>query len=74
MLHGDLMLLDCEESMDAGKSPLFFKTVLQIYPSYHYYAKMDIDTYCLYFNLALALDHAPKCGLYMGQYYHYITE
>lgn len=73
-LHGDLLLLPCEENMDGGKSPLFFRTVAQQYPSYHFYAKTDIDTYNLYFNLALALDAAPKCGLYMGQYRHYITE
>jgi hypothetical protein len=73
-LHNDLFLLECEENMDAGKSPLYFRTVAQHYPNYHFYAKTDIDTYNLYFNLALALDTAPKCGLYMGQYRHYVTE
>lgn len=33
-IHGDLLLLDCEENMDGGKSPLYFRTVARRYPQY----------------------------------------
>lgn len=70
-LHGDIVFLDCVENMDKGKSLQFFQVVRQTFPNYHFYAKTDLDSYNLYFNVAYALDQAPKCGLYMGQrYYH----
>lgn len=70
-LHNDIVLLDCTENMDEGKSLQFFQVVRQAFPSFHFYAKTDLDSYNLYFNVAYALDKAPKCGLYMGQRYYY---
>ena len=66
-LHDDIILLDCEENMNDGKTCEYFKTAPRYFPNYLYYGKSDTDTYVLYHNLAFALDTAPRCRLYMGR-------
>jgi len=66
-LKNDIFLIDCVENMDDGKTPVYFKSVRAAFPNYHFYSKTDLDSYNLYFNVAYALDAAPKCNLYMGQ-------
>ena len=65
--HDDIVLVDCVENMDEGKSFEYFTTIRKLFPHYQYYAKADTDSYILYHNLALGLRNAPRLRLYGGR-------
>ncbi|KAJ3037823.1 hypothetical protein HDV00_001324 [Rhizophlyctis rosea] len=79
--YGDIMILDCEENMDEGKTFEFFHTVAHKYhnsnppPSaatshYTYVMKADDDTYINLPSLQSRFSTLPKHHLYYGNDYY----
>uniref|UniRef100_A0A803QAI1 Hexosyltransferase n=1 Tax=Cannabis sativa TaxID=3483 RepID=A0A803QAI1_CANSA len=74
MRHDDIIILDCKENMNKGKTYTYFSslpemlndTTNQDYPPYHYVMKADDDTYFRLENLVDSLRGASKEDLYYG--------
>ncbi|CAL5096138.1 unnamed protein product [Urochloa decumbens] len=78
MLHGDIIVLDCAENMDNGKTYTFFSTVARAFSSgsgagattrpsrYDYVMKADDDTYLRLPALAASLRGASRVDAYYG--------
>lgn len=64
--HGDIMIVDCEENINHGKSFKFFSAVAAIGVHYDYVMKVDDDSYVRVENLAKSLDPLPREDLYYG--------
>ncbi|CAN6350272.1 unnamed protein product [Urochloa humidicola] len=69
MLHGDIIVLDCAENMDNGKTYTFFSTVARAFSgdaAYDYVMKADDDTYLRLPALAASLRGASREDAYYG--------
>uniref|UniRef100_A0A0D9WJF8 Hexosyltransferase n=1 Tax=Leersia perrieri TaxID=77586 RepID=A0A0D9WJF8_9ORYZ len=66
--HGDIIVLDCTENMDNGKTYTFFSTVARAFPnsSYTYVMKADDDTYIRLGALVESLRGAARRDAYYG--------
>lgn len=63
--YGDILVLDCAENMDRGKTYTFFSTVARG-PPYDYVMKADDDTYLRLAALAASLRGAARRDAYYG--------
>ncbi|KAI3786942.1 hypothetical protein L1987_41038 [Smallanthus sonchifolius] len=74
MLHNDIIILDCKENMDKGKTYTYFSSLPDmlkdesnsINPPYHYVIKGDDDTYFRLPKLVETLMPLPREDLYYG--------
>ncbi|XP_074369584.1 beta-1,3-galactosyltransferase pvg3 [Apium graveolens] len=75
MLHDDIIILNCKENMNRGKTYTFFSSLPDIfnsndssvpYPPYHYVMKGDDDTYFRLESLVESLRPLPRDDLYYG--------
>ncbi|TKW26012.1 hypothetical protein SEVIR_3G158600v4 [Setaria viridis] len=74
MRYGDIIVLDCAENMDNGKTYTFFSTVARAFdagaggrrPPYDYVMKADDDTYLRLPALAASLRGASREDAYFG--------
>nr|GMC66833.1 hydroxyproline O-galactosyltransferase GALT3 [Ipomoea batatas] len=74
MRYNDIIVLDCKENMDNGKTHAYFSTLPEIFsgngaspsPPYHYAMKADDDTYLRLENLVESLRPLPRQDLYFG--------
>ncbi|CAL4901916.1 unnamed protein product [Urochloa decumbens] len=68
MLHGDIIVLDCAENMDNGKTYTFFSTAARAFADnpYDYVMKADDDTYLRLPALAASLRGASRVDAYYG--------
>ncbi|XP_061336691.1 hydroxyproline O-galactosyltransferase GALT3-like [Gastrolobium bilobum] len=73
MHHDDIMILDCKENMNNGKTLNYFSTLPELlndtvgpYPPYHYVMKADDDTYLRLNSLVESLKPLPREDLYYG--------
>ena len=64
--YGDILVLDCEENMNHGKSFKFFDTVAAMAVHYDYVMKADEDSYIRLENLAASLQSQSREDLYYG--------
>ncbi|KAF8716278.1 hypothetical protein HU200_026563 [Digitaria exilis] len=74
--YGDIIVLDCAENMDNGKTYTFFSTVARAFnatttagrrrPKYDYVMKADDDTYLRLAALASSLRVASRTDAYYG--------
>ncbi|XP_057968435.1 uncharacterized protein LOC131157967 [Malania oleifera] len=72
MRFDDVIILDCKENMNKGKTYTYFSSLPEIfndhgrYPPYHYVMKADDDTYVRLENLVKSLRSLPREDLYYG--------
>ncbi|KAG5541431.1 hypothetical protein RHGRI_021301 [Rhododendron griersonianum] len=73
MRYDDIMILDCKENMNEGKTYTYFSSLPGMlneenkpYPPYHYVLKSDDDTYFRLANLVESLRVLPREDLYYG--------
>ncbi|KAG4932439.1 hypothetical protein JHK87_046441 [Glycine soja] len=78
MQYNDIMILNCTENMNKGKTSTFFSSLPEIfnketttsgivpYPPYHYVMKADDDTYVRVNSLVRSLRPLPREDLYYG--------
>ncbi|KAJ7955768.1 Hexosyltransferase [Quillaja saponaria] len=73
MRYDDIIILNCKENMNKGKTLTFFSSLPEIfndkngsYPPYHYIMKGDDDTYFRFNNLVESLKPLPREDLYYG--------
>ncbi|XP_057420079.1 uncharacterized protein LOC130714206 [Lotus japonicus] len=74
MQYNDIIILNCTENMNKGKTSAFFTSLPEIfnetknspYPPYHYVMKADDDTYVRLNSLVQSLKTLPKEDLYYG--------
>ncbi|KAK9059524.1 hypothetical protein SSX86_020228 [Deinandra increscens subsp. villosa] len=75
MLHNDIIILNCKENMDKGKTYTYFSSLPDmlksddldaINPPYHYVIKGDDDTYFRLPKLVETLRPLPREDLYYG--------
>ncbi|KAB2069375.1 hypothetical protein ES319_A08G092100v1 [Gossypium barbadense] len=73
MLYDDIIILNCKENMNKGKTYTFFSSLPEIfnssdrpYPPYHYVMKGDDDTYLRLDKLVESLRPLPREDLYYG--------
>ncbi|XVF34227.1 hypothetical protein REPUB_Repub18cG0041100 [Reevesia pubescens] len=73
MRYDDIIILNCKENMNKGKTYTFFSSLPEIlnssdrpYPPYHYVMKGDDDTYLRLENLVESLRPLPREDLYYG--------
>lgn len=66
LTHKDIIILDCEENMNHGKSFAYFFTVAAMGVRFDYVMKVDDDAYVRVANLAKSLDPLPRDDLYYG--------
>lgn len=64
--YGDMLVLDCEENMNHGKSFTYLATVAAMAVPYNYVMKVDDDSYVRLENLAQSLQPLPRTDLYYG--------
>ncbi|KAL8152493.1 hypothetical protein V2J09_010253 [Rumex salicifolius] len=69
--HNDIIILNCTENMNRGKSFTYFSSLPAILdgagdPPYNYVMKADDDTYVRFGNLAKSLTSLPRHDLYYG--------
>ncbi|XP_008223729.1 PREDICTED: hydroxyproline O-galactosyltransferase GALT3-like [Prunus mume] len=73
MRYDDIIILDCEENMNKGKTCTYFSSLPEmfnntngVYPPYHYVMKADDDAYFRLQNLVDSLKPLPREDLYYG--------
>ncbi|KAJ8324348.1 hypothetical protein O5D80_006612 [Batrachochytrium dendrobatidis] len=68
--YGDIMVVDCKENMDDGKTFAFFKHVGSVYPpeQYGFVMKADDDCWIGLDNLAKWVSTMPQTGTYFGRH------
>ncbi|KAL9224121.1 hypothetical protein vseg_000189 [Gypsophila vaccaria] len=75
MRYNDIIILNCSENMNKGKTYTYFSSLPEIfnsssdqgpYPPYHYVFKADDDTYFRLDNLIKSLRPLPRDDLYYG--------
>ncbi|KAE8668644.1 peptidyl-prolyl cis-trans isomerase FKBP17-1 [Hibiscus syriacus] len=73
MRYDDIIILNCKENMNKGKTYTFFSSLPEMfnssdrpYPPYHYVMKGDDDTYFRLENLVESLRPLPRQDLYYG--------
>lgn len=73
MRYDDIIILNCQENMNKGKTYTYFSSLPQLfnssdgpYPPYHYVLKADDDTYFRLNNLVQSLRPLPREDLYYG--------
>ncbi|XP_019178088.1 PREDICTED: beta-1,3-galactosyltransferase 6 isoform X2 [Ipomoea nil] len=72
MRHDDIIILDCQENMNNGKTYTFFSSLPEILGGggggrpYDYVMKADDDTYLRLENLVASLTPLPRQDLYYG--------
>ncbi|OIV99799.1 hypothetical protein TanjilG_26137 [Lupinus angustifolius] len=76
MRYDDIIILNCTENMNKGKTSTFFSTLPEIfnetngnnvpYPPYHYVMKADDDTFVRLNSLVESLKPLPREDLYYG--------
>ncbi|KAK9032595.1 hypothetical protein V6N11_056855 [Hibiscus sabdariffa] len=75
MMYDDIIILNCTENMNKGKTYTYFSSLPEIfnssesdkpYPPYHYVMKGDDDTYFRLDNLVQSLRPLPRQDLYYG--------
>ncbi|KAG0556060.1 hypothetical protein KC19_11G022600 [Ceratodon purpureus] len=64
--YGDIIVLDMDENMNAGKTWRFFSTVFEMGVRYDYVMKVDDDSYVRINNLASSLAEESRTDLYYG--------
>ncbi|KAJ3147236.1 hypothetical protein HDU86_008072 [Geranomyces michiganensis] len=77
-VHGDVMVVPCEENMDGGKTFHFFNYVATTFAGaavdsdlqYQFVMKADDDVWLHLPNLAARLDALPTDGTYFGREVH----
>ncbi|KAJ4792706.1 Hexosyltransferase [Rhynchospora pubera] len=68
MKYDDIIILDCAENMDGGKTYTYFSSLPKIFDDepYDYVMKTDDDTYLRLNNLVDTLKRLPRESLYFG--------
>ncbi|TPX61886.1 hypothetical protein PhCBS80983_g00803 [Powellomyces hirtus] len=68
-LYKDIIIIDCEENMDSGKTFHFFDHVARTFPDgkYPFVMKTDDDVWLHLPNLAERLQSSPRQGTYFGR-------
>ena len=75
MRYDDIIILNCKENMNKGKTYTYFSSLPEIfnnsdgggsYPPYHYVMKADDDTYIRLNSLVESLRPLPREDLYYG--------
>ncbi|KAK4342442.1 hypothetical protein RND71_038258 [Anisodus tanguticus] len=67
MRFNDIIVLNCSENMNSGKTYTYFSTLPQILPTrYDYVMKADDDVYLRLAPLASSLQPLPRVDLYYG--------
>ncbi|WOL19730.1 beta-1,3-galactosyltransferase pvg3-like [Canna indica] len=68
LLYDDIIILNCTENMDKGKTYTYFSSVPHLFGErpYDYVMKADDDTYFRLHNLAESLRKMPKEDVYYG--------
>lgn len=72
MRYDDVIILDCKENMNKGKTYTYFSSLPEmlrdadVYPPYHYVLKGDDDVYFRLQNLVDSLKPLPREDLYYG--------
>ncbi|XP_059459630.1 hydroxyproline O-galactosyltransferase GALT3-like [Corylus avellana] len=77
MRYDDIIILDCKENMNKGKTYTYFSSLPEMlrdtdensttpYPPYHYVMKTDDDSYFRLNNLVDSLRELPREDLYYG--------
>ncbi|GMH23268.1 hypothetical protein Nepgr_025111 [Nepenthes gracilis] len=75
MRYDDIIILDCKENMNKGKTYTYFSSLpemlndsdhLRPHPPYHYVMKADDDTYFRLEHLVKSLKPLPREDLYYG--------
>lgn len=73
MRYNDIIILNCTENMNKGKTSMFFTSLPEIFnetdgphPPYHYVMKADDDTYVRLNSLVESLKPLPSEDLYYG--------
>ncbi|WOL08588.1 hypothetical protein Cni_G17341 [Canna indica] len=68
MRYGDIVVLDCEENMNEGKTYAYFSSLPALFEEtpYDYALKADDDTYIRLDEMALTLERMPREDLYLG--------
>ncbi|PIA26150.1 hypothetical protein AQUCO_09600008v1 [Aquilegia coerulea] len=73
MRYNDIIILNCKENMDKGKTYTYFSSLPEIFddpegpsPPYHYVMKGDDDSYFRLANLVQSLRPLPREDLYYG--------
>lgn len=64
--HNDILILDCDESINGGKTFAFFSTLADSEIKYDYVMKADDDSYLRFDNLGRSLQRLPRTDLYYG--------
>ncbi|TVU47033.1 hypothetical protein EJB05_06609, partial [Eragrostis curvula] len=64
--HGDVLLLDCDEGADMGKTYTYFASMPAMTRPYDYVMKVDDDTFLLLDALVETLRAAPREDVYCG--------
>ncbi|WCJ42352.1 Galactosyltransferase family protein [Euphorbia peplus] len=74
MLYDDIIILNCKENMNKGKTYTYFSSLPELlndttsphFPPYHYVMKTDDDTYLRLEKLVESLKPLPREDLYYG--------
>ncbi|KAG9150753.1 hypothetical protein Leryth_002908 [Lithospermum erythrorhizon] len=73
MRYDDIIILNCKENMDKGKTYTYFSSLPELFdssdsssPPYHYVMKVDDDSYFRLENLVQSLIPLPREDLYYG--------
>ncbi|KAF7072608.1 hypothetical protein CFC21_077714, partial [Triticum aestivum] len=72
MHHGDIIVLDCAENMNDGKTYAYFSSVPRLFAAapYDYVMKTDDDTYLRVAALVGELRPRPRDDVYLGYGYN----